>query len=348
MTPMRFRRAALWLLALSAPAALAQSGWVTSGPEGVRANAVTAPGDDDARAYAAAAILDSSTSALYRTDDAGQTWTALIESNRGDSYAQVFADPRDGSRVFAALQRGNGTTDIVRSTDLGENWSTILTVSTRCVPSFAIGAGADSLLFTCGTRFFRTPDAGLTWEEPPTPFTENVRLTTAPGGVLIAYSVSRIFRSVTGGTSWTETGGAPPDCTGLLALRVDPSAPSVFLAGTGVIGGGGFECGGVYRSTNGGANWSAPSLSGVYVTDLSGDPTDAARVWACASSIAGILPPGGVYVSADGGLSFSNTHLPAAGALELAVSSTGSLVHAATPLGVYERGVRRTRVVPPR
>jgi len=116
----------------------------------------------------------------------------------------------------------------------------------------------------------------------------------------------------------------------------------------GLIGAGGFQCGGVYRSTNAGASWAAPSLSGVYVTDLAVDPTDATRVYACASFIAGILPPGGVWVSGDGGLSFSDTHLPATGALELAVSSTGNLVHAATPLGVYERGVRRTRVVPPR
>ncbi len=255
---MRFRRAALWIFALAAPAALALPGWETSGPEGARPNAVSAPGDDDARAYAAATILDSSTSALYRTDDAGRTWTALVESNRGDSYAQVFADPRDGFRVFAALQRGNGTTNIVRSLDRGDNWSAVLTVSTRCVPSFATGAGPDSLLFTCGTRFFRTSDAGLTWDEPPTPFTENTRLATAPGGVLYAYGTSRIFRSASGGTSWVEAGAPPPACPGLLSLRVDPSDPAVFLAGTGVVGAGGFQCGGIYRSTNGGASWSAP------------------------------------------------------------------------------------------
>ena len=216
------------------------------------------------------------------------------------------------------------------------------------MPSFATAAGPDSLVFTCGTRFFRTSDAGLTWEEPPTPFTENVRLAPAPGGVFYAYGTTRVFRSTTGGLSWVEAAAAPPACPGLLSLRVDPGNPSVFLAGTGLIGAGGFQCGGVYRSTNAGASWAAPSLSGVYVTDLAVDPTDATRVYACASFIAGILPPGGVWVSGDGGLSFSDTHLPATGALELAISSTGNLVHAATPVGVYERGVRRTRVVSPR
>jgi photosystem II stability/assembly factor-like uncharacterized protein len=345
---MRFRPAALWLLTLTARAVLALPGWETSGPKGVRANAVSAAGDDDARAYAAATILDSSTSAIDRTDDAGQTWNALIEAPRGDSYTQVFADPRDGFRVFAAAQKGTATTDILRSIDRGDNWSTVLTVSTRCVPSFATGAGADSLLFTCGTRFFRTSDVGLTWEEPTTPFTENVRLTAGGGGVLLAYGVSHIFRSVTGGTSWVETGGPPAACAGLLSLRVDPATPSVLLAGTGVVAAGGFACGGVYRSTNGGSTWSAPSLSGVYVTDLVFDPTDATRVYACATSIAGILPPGGVYVSGDGGRTFSSLALPTTGALDLAISATGNLIHAATPIGVFEYRVRRTRVVPAR
>ncbi len=345
---MRFRRAALCLLALLTPAAAVRAAWQTSGPAGARANAVSAAGGEPAVAYAAATVLESSTSALYRTDDGGQSWTGLVEAARGDSYAQVYADPRGGGRVFAALQKGTGATDILRSVDHGDNWSTVLTVSTRCVPSFETGAGPDSVVFSCGTRFFRTTDAGLSWNEPATPFGENVRLAAGGGGVLYAYGVSHIYRSVTGGSTWVEAGAAPPACPGLLSLRIDPADPSVFLAGTGMVGAGGFQCGGVYRSANAGASWSAPGLSGVYVTDLAFDPTDSSRVYACASYVAGILPPGGVYASGDGGRSFGNLRLPTTGALDLAVSANGGIVHAATGLGVYEDRIRKTRVVPPR
>ncbi len=345
---MRFRRAVLCVPVLLTPAAAVLAIWQNSGPPGTRANAVSASGNEPSVAYAAATVLESSTSALYRTDDGGQSWTALAEASRGDSYAQIFADPRVGGRVFAALQKATGSTDIVRSIDHGDNWNTVLTVSTRCVPSFETGAGADSLLFGCGTRFFRTADAGLSWNEPATPFTENVRLTAGGGGALYAYGLSRIFRSLTGGSSWVDAGAAPPACPGLLSLRIDPADPSTFIAGTGVIGAGGFQCGGVYRSTNAGASWSAPGLSGVYVTDLAFDPTDSSRVYACAIYVAGILPPGGVYASGDGGRSFGDLRLPTTGALDLAVSANGGLVHAATALGVYEERIRRTRVVPPR
>jgi photosystem II stability/assembly factor-like uncharacterized protein len=348
MDSMRFRRAARFLAILSAPAAIVLPGWDTSGPAGTRATSVSAAPDDDRRAYAAATILESSTSALYRTDDGGRSWTGLVEAGTGDAFSEIFADPRDGNRVFASAQHGNGVTDVYRSDDRGENWGTILSLSTRCVPSFAAGGAPDSLYLTCGTRFLRTPDAGNSWDEPATPFTENVRLAAGPAGVLYAYAPSRLFRSDNLGTSWVQGSAPPAACPSFLSLAADPSGPQVLLAGTGVIGAGGFQCGGVYRSTDGGTSWGAASLSGVYVTDVVFDPAQPNRVYASASFIAGILPPGGVYASTDGGRSFSNARLPATGALELAVSATGRIVYAATALGVYQEAARRPRLVPVR
>jgi hypothetical protein len=342
---MRFRRLAGVVGLLCLPAAATLPGWQTSGPSGTRVNAVSAAPDDDNRAYAAATILESATSALFRTDDGGLSWTGLDEAGPGDSFGEIFADPRDGHRVFASAQRATGATEVYRSVDRGETWATILTLSTRCVPSFSAGTPPDSLSLSCGTRFLRTNDAGLSWDEPATPFTENVRLTRGPTGVLYAYGLSRVFRSGDNGTSWTQAALAPPACPGILSFRIDPADPDVFVAGTGVLGTGGFQCGGVHRSANGGTTWDAPGLTGVYVTDVAFDTGQPSRVYATASYIAGILPPGGVFVSGNGGRSFSNARLPVSGALELALSATGRYVYAATALGVYQDGLRRTRVI---
>jgi hypothetical protein len=128
---------------------------------------------------------------------------------------------------------------------------------------------------------------------------------------------------------------------------MDPSNANVLVAGVGSVGAGGV-CGGVFRSTDGGHTWGANGLSGYYVTDVAIDAHNTSLVYAGASSLTGVLPRGGVFSSHDGGVGFTDMRLPASGALRLALSPNGRLLYAATPLGVYAVGFRRTTLLPPR
>jgi photosystem II stability/assembly factor-like uncharacterized protein len=343
------------LVALAAGAAAAPSadragpqsiaGWTSAGPELSQVNAVSADPADDAAVYASGSLFAASQSALYRSGDAGRSWTALEEAPSGEFFAEVYADPRGGGRVFAGSQASGAGTRFSRSTDSGHTWSALMTIPDTCVPSFAPGPTADAIVVACGTRAFASPDAGATWSEPPNPFTEAMKLTAAPGGIVLAYGASAFFRSADGGASWTRAGAAPAACPGMLSLRSDAVNGNSLLAGTGVIGAGGFQCGGVFRSADGGATWTATPLSGVYVTDVRFGPSGTGAVYACASYIAGILPPGGAWGSQDGGASWQDLRLPTPNALKIAVSKSGDHVYAATPLGVYVRVPRQTRTV---
>jgi photosystem II stability/assembly factor-like uncharacterized protein len=341
-----FASAVLSAASLSALAQIA--GWQTSGPPLPSVNGISTAADAEDTVYAGASQYDVSQSGLFVSTDGGRSWTRLFEAERGDYLSDILADPRDGDRLFAGVLGAGGITKIFRSTDRGGAWSLLLTISNPCVPSFAVGSGPDGILFVCGTRFFRSGDAGLTWAQPPTPFTETTSLAVAPGGTLYAYGSTKIFRSANAGDSWTAHADAPPGCPGLLVLRLDPSNPSVFLAGTGRLGAGGFQCGGVYRSENAGSTWTASSLTGVYVTDIAVAAADPPAVYASASYIAGILPKGGVFGSSDGGATFQDMHLPVFSALHLALSPSGRLLHAATPSGAFELRIRKTRVLGPR
>lgn len=340
--------AAVVLLA-GPPAALAQiGGWQTFGPPLNSVNGISTAADSETTVYAGASQYDVSQSGLFGSTDGGQTWTEVFEAERGDYLSEILADPRDSDRIFAGVLGAGGITKVYRSTNRGDTWSLLLSISNPCVPSFAVGSGPDGILFSCATRFFRSGDGGLTWAQPATPFTETTSLAAAPGGALYAYGSTKIFRSINAGDTWTAHADAPPGCPGLLVLRLDPSNPNAFLAGTGRIGGGGFQCGGVYRSENAGGAWTASSLTGVYVTDLAVGAADPSAVYASASYIAGILPKGGVFGSADGGATFHDLHLPVFSALHLALSPSGRLLHAATSLGAYELRIRKTRVLAPR
>lgn len=327
--------------------ALAQlSVWETFGPPLFQVSAVAA--GPDLTVYASGADYAASQGALFKSVDGGRIWEPVAEAARNEYYSDVLVDPRNPQRVYAGALGNTGATNVYRSTDGGGTWSLSDTVSPYCVPSFAPGTASDTVLLACGTRFLRSDDAGMTWHDLTAPFTEPTRLTTGPGGVLLAFGPTRIFKSTSDGNAWAAGGNAPQNCLGLNALRVDPRDARGLVAGTGLIGTGGFQCGGVFRSTDAGGAWSASSLSGVYVTDVAIDSDEPALVYACASYLAGILPKGGVFFSRDGGAGWNDLHLPALGAVRIALAPSGRLLYAATSLGVFEHRVRKTQVVGPR
>jgi photosystem II stability/assembly factor-like uncharacterized protein len=341
----------LALIAASCAAAAAQpvqvGGWQTSGPELYQANALaTAPGDDGT-VYAGSSIYEVSQSAIFVSTDAGRDWRVLVETVQGDFFSEILVDPRGSPAIYAGAS-GGGVTNVYRSADGGATWPIVETVSPACSPSLAAGSTAGTVLMSCGKRLFRTRDAGSTWETLSPPFTEPTRLTAAAGGGLLAYGTTGIFRGLSDGDSWTQIATAPPACSGLNVLTEDPSNPGVFFAGTGLLGSGGFQCGGVFRSTNAGATWTPTGLSGVYVTDVLVDPNNPSQVYASAGYLAGILPKGGAYASSDAGATWQTLTLPALGALQLSLSRSGGVLYAATSLGVFEHTFRRTRSVPPR
>jgi BNR/Asp-box repeat len=341
------RCAALGALLAVSPclgAPIPPGGWTTNGPPLFQVNAVAADPARDSSVYSASSIYDAKQSAIFHSADGGKTWEPLVELRTGEFYSTVLVDPREPQRIYAGSNEGN----VYRSIDGGAHWSKTGSVSPSCSPSFAAGSGAQTVLAACGSTLLRSPDGGGTWTALPAPFTQATKLTPGTPGTVLAYGPSGVFRSANDGDSWTPIATAPAACSTILAVRMDPSNANVLVAGTGSLGAGGSVCGGVFRSTDGGRTWGAIAISGFYVTDLVLDPRNPATVYAGASSLPGILPRGGVFESRDGGASFIDLRLPASGALRLALSPSGRLLHAATSIGAFVRGFRRTSLLEPR
>jgi photosystem II stability/assembly factor-like uncharacterized protein len=322
--------------------------WQTSGPPLYQVNAVATDPAQDTAVYAAASIYSASQSALFRSSDGGRTWDPLVEAPHGEFYSEIMVDPHSPQRIYAGTQGNGGVMNLYRSIDAGVTWSMTGTISPSCTLSFAPGSAPGVVLTACGLKLLRSQDGGATWTELTTPFSESVRLTPGPGGILLAYGATSILRSANDGGSWTPVAGAPAECPSILALDVDPGDANVLVIGTGKLGGTGFLCGGVFRSADGGKTWGANGVPGVYMTDVVIDSRSPDILFASASYLAGILPRGGVFQSRDGGATWTNLRLPANGAVRLALSASGRLLHAATSIGVFDRGFRKTSRLSPR
>lgn len=321
-------------------------GWTTSGPVLSQVSSVATGPEDHNAVYAASSRYDfPSQSALFRSPDGGKSWSTLVLASQDEFYSEIAVDPRDSQRLYAGAA-ASGITTIYRSLDTGKTWIKGTSISPSCTPSFAPGSSHDTVLVACSQRILRSRDAGSTWVPLTAPFTEPTRLTAGPGGTVLAYGASGISRSANDGDTWVSIASAPPTCSRILALRVDPTNPEVFVAGTGKLGSGGFECGGVFRSTNSGSTWGANALSNVYVSDVLIDPLSPGTLYASASYLSGILPKGGVFRSGDAGASWADLHVPALGAVRIALSASGTELHAATPIGVFDLGIRKPRQVP--
>jgi len=118
-----------------------------------------------------------------------------------------------------------------------------------------------------------------------------------------------VFKSTDGGASWMPIADALPNLNAG-DLAVDPNNPSTIWLGTGEPNGGhnNFPGNGLYRSTDGGANWTFIGLGGTAsIGRIVVDPTDSQRVFVAAQgSYFAPNPERGLYRTLDGGTTWQN------------------------------------------
>jgi len=176
---------------------------------------------------------------IYKSTDGGQTWQHLGWRD-GQQIASILVDPRDASRVFAAVlghpYGPNEERGVFRSTDGGKNWQKVLYKDEN--------TGAADLAFDPSNS--QTIYAIL-WAARVAPW--EVR-----SGGSINGPGSGLFKSTDGGATWRQlTRGLPTFADGLgrIGIAVAPSKPSRLYAS--------IEAGklsGVFRSDDAGESWT--------------------------------------------------------------------------------------------
>ena len=223
---------------------------------------------------------------IYRSDDAGKTWTHL-GLRGGEQIPAIAVDPTNSDRLFAAvLGHPYGPSDergIFRSDDGGRTWKKVLYKGDR------IG-GSDVVLDPKDPRIVY---AAL-WEDTLGPWEDGNQYSGTGGG---------LFKSTDGGDTWKQLTTGLPDGLEQINVAVAASSPNRLYATLQVKGAGGYATPHglyVYRSDDGGESW-------VKITD---DPRPAMKIGGGDLSVPVVDPkdPDTVYVtsivtcrSTDGG-----------------------------------------------
>jgi photosystem II stability/assembly factor-like uncharacterized protein len=177
---------------------------------------------------------------IYKSTDAGKTWTHL-GLRQGQQIPRLVVDPRNPNRLFVAVlghpygpnpQRG-----IFRSKDGGQTFQKVLYKDEYT-------GGSDVELDPSDPNIVY---AGL-WQAEEGPW-ENAAWSGTNGG---------LFKSTDGGEHWTQlTHGLPKDLV-QINVAIAPSEPSRLYATIATNEHGGYMSGkglGIYRSDDGGEHW---------------------------------------------------------------------------------------------
>ncbi|MCP4658973.1 MAG: glycosyl hydrolase, partial [bacterium] len=251
---------------------------------------------------------------VWKTTNAGTTWTPIFDGEGSYSIGCVTIDPSDPHVVWVGTgennsQRSVGYGDgVYKSLDGGAHWTRMglersehigkIVVDPR--DSDTVYAAAQGPLWAPGGErgLYKTTDGGSSWklvlEISENTGVTDVVLDPRDPDVLLAASYQRrrrvwgqinggpesaIHKSTDGGSSWRKLEhGLPQEGVGRVGLAISPANPDVVYA---IVEAGG-DGGGFYRSVDRGETWEKRSdyvSHGQYYQEIIPDPHNVDRVY---------------------------------------------------------------------
>jgi photosystem II stability/assembly factor-like uncharacterized protein len=248
-------------------------------------NAMVVPGADtlqfrDVHAFSATSALvmsigNGGSSRVYRTDDAGTTWTKTFENADPDAFYDCLAF-WDDQHGIAFSDASGSRFPIIRTADGGRTWTLIPAI---VLPEASPGEGSFASSGTCvvtigersawiGTgnaspaRVLRTHDRGATWSASTLPIvsgsakgTASVAARDGRNGVALGGDIGaptvfteNVARTGDGGATWT-LGNHPPFAGAIYGGVYVPGTRTLVVVGPG----------GAASSPDDGATWTALS-----------------------------------------------------------------------------------------
>ena len=234
--------------------------------------------------HAARGVMTSMGDGVYKSMDAGKTWSHL-ELDKTRHISDVVIHPTNPNIIYVTAQGAQYAPSkergIYKTTDGGKTWKNILSVNNTT------GASSLSMDMTNPRILYASM-----WQHQRYPWVME------SGG-----ENSGLFKSIDAGTTWTKMKlGLPKDFgkSGISVSRANPDRVFAVIEAAG-------KKGGVYRSDNAGKTWKQVNSNRVniarswYYMEIFADPQNENTVYVLNAP---------VMKSIDGGKSFSNIPVP--------------------------------------
>ena len=275
-------------------------------------------------------FVGAASGGVWKTENAGTTWTPVFDGEGSYSIGTVTLDPNNSAVVWVGTgennsQRSVGYGDgVYKSEDGGKSWKNVGLKTSEHIGKIVIDPRDSNTVFVAaqgplwsagGERgLYKTTDGGKTWKAVIS-ISENTGVTDVaidPSNPDIMYAAawmrrrhfytivdggpeSAMYKSTDGGNTWTKLkSGLPPGDLGRIGIAVSPADPNVVYATVEASG----KASGVFRSEDKGATWERMNPNnaiGLYYGQIIADPKDVDRVY---------LPNVVFQVSDDGGKTF--------------------------------------------
>ncbi len=254
--------------------------------------------------------------ALWKTTNAGVTFTPVFDGQTSFSIGAVTLDPSNPNVVWVGTGENNAQSyvapgdGVYKSEDGGKSWSNMGLKESQQIGAIVVHPKQPNTVWVAaygphrtsgGERgVFKTTDGGTTWANVlhPSDHTGCWELKIDPRDPDVLYAVahqrqrylstsvmggdeSGIYKTTDGGATWKKlAGGLPQKKVGRIGLDLSPVDPDRLYA---VVEAKERKERGTYRSSDGGASWSRVSdFATVYATycqKVHCDPKDINRVY---------------------------------------------------------------------
>lgn len=274
------------------PSAMNMTGW-TMGRVAGRNNAIVPHPTDDNTVY-----FGSAAGGVWKTIDAGATWTPMFDQVGTLPIGAITLDPSDANKVWVGTGDKNGGAcagyfgqGVFLSTDAGVTWqakngsgaglmplsvvNSVAVSSTNTSQILAGGFGScDAAGNLSGGGMYRSADAGASWSNVLSGKVEDIAFVPGTNTVYATSAGVGVFKSTNGGATWANSSTGMTVGTGRMRIAIAPSNSQVIYALMGSA---------LYRTTNGGTSWSSVNTAAcegqcTYNQTLAVHPTDSNKL----------------------------------------------------------------------